>query len=145
MYLAKVFAAIVLIFTVSAITPVTDIRLFPNTESSPSIYLLQFTLSKSLPSNSYILVTMNWYTSAVIPYNCILVNTSITVACTNFDTPTFALTITKAQMTQYNTLFDSAKTVAVLVNSNLLADTTYALQLHLYNVIPSIRKISPNI
>jgi hypothetical protein len=122
-----------------------DIQLFPNTQNSPSIYLLPFTLSKALPSNSYILVTMDWYSASLIPYNCILVNTSITVACTNLAAPTFPLTITTAQILQFNSKLPTTKTVAISVSSNLLPNTAYALQLHLYNVIPSIQKISPSI
>jgi hypothetical protein len=100
-----------------------DIKLFPNTQNSPSIYVLPFTLSKAIPSKSYILVTMDWYTTSLTPYNCILVNTSITVACTNLVTPTFPLTITTTQILKFNSKLSTAKTVAVLVNSNLLPDT----------------------
>lgn len=122
-----------------------DIQLFPNTQNSPSIYILPFTLSKALPSNSYILVTMDWYSANLSPYNCLLVNTTITISCTNLVIPTFPLTITTAQMLKFNPKLSTSKTIAILVSSNLLPDTPYALQLHLYNVVPNIQKISPSI
>lgn len=135
-----------LIFSlVSGLEPAGDISLFPDTENSPSIYLLPFTLTKALPSNSYILVTMDWYTAALNPYNCILVNSSITVTCTNLNSPSFPLTITTSQILKFNPKLVTTKTVAVLINSNLLPNTAYYLQLHLYNVIPSIQEISPSI
>jgi hypothetical protein len=122
-----------------------DIQLFPNTETSPSIYLLPFTLSKAVPSNSYILVTMDWYSASLSPYNCILVNTTIAVSCTNLASPTFSLTITTAQILKFNSKLPTTKTIAILIGSNLLPNTEYALQVHLYNVIPNIKKISPSI
>ena len=36
------------------------------------------------------------------------------------------------------------KTVAVLLKNNLLNNTEYNLQLHLLNIVPNIRKISPS-
>lgn len=130
---------------INGLAPAGDIRLFPNTENSPSIYILPFTISKALPSKSYILVTMDWYSASVDPYNCILVNSSISVSCTNLAAPSFPLTITTAQILKFNSQLVTTKTVAVLVNSNLLTNTVYSLQLHLYNVIPNIQKNSPSI
>jgi hypothetical protein len=144
-HISGIFLLALILSLASALEPAGDIRLFPNTENSPSIYLLPFTLIKALPSKSYILVTMDWYAAALDPYNCMLVNSSITVTCTNLVSPTFPLTITTAQVLKFNPKLVTAKTVAVLINSNLLANTAYYLQLHLYNVIPSIQKISPSI
>jgi hypothetical protein len=107
--------------------------------------LVPFTLSKAIPTNSYILVTMDWYTPPLTPYNCILVNTTIPISCTNLASPTFTLTINTAQVLKFNPLLSTANTVAIQVGSNLLANTNYALQLHLFNVIPNIQKISPSI
>ena len=122
-----------------------DIRLYPNTQNSPSLYLLPFTLDAALPSQSYLLVTMDWYTTAVTPYNCLLVNSSISIACTNLATPTFPLTITSAQVLKFNPKITTSRTIVILLNSNLLASTVYTLQLHLYNVVSNIQKISSNI
>jgi hypothetical protein len=143
--LVRVVLILLLLTLGSSLIASGDIKLFPNTENSPSIYLLPFTLSKALPSNSYILVTMDWYSSSLTPYNCILVNTTITVACTNLVAPTFPLTITTAQILKFNSKLSTTKTIAILVSSNLLAGTQYALQIHLYNVIPNIKQISPSI
>lgn len=88
---------------------------------------------------------MAWYSANLLPYNCILVNTSIPVSCTNLASPTFSLTISTAQILKFNSKLSTTETVAVLVGSNLLANTQYSIQLHLYNVIPNIQKISPSI
>lgn len=109
------------------------------------MFLIQFTLDKALPANSYLLVAMDWYTTAVLPRNCILVNTSIATSCTNLDSPTFTLTISKTNLANFNSKLSPTKVVAVQIGSNLLAGTAYALQLHLYNVVPSIKKISPSV
>jgi len=129
----------------NALVPSADVKLIPNTENSPSLYLFQFTLSKALPANSYILITMDWYSSNLNPYKCTFVNTSISAACTNLAVPTFPLTISTTQITKFNSLLPTTKTIAVLVGSNLAVNTVYALQLHLYNVVSAIRKISPSI
>jgi hypothetical protein len=88
---------------------------------------------------------MDWYSSALSPYNCLLVNTSISVSCTNLASPSFPLTITTAQIAKFNPKLTPGKTAALLVRSNLLANTQYVLQLHLYNVIPNIQHMSPSI
>ena len=122
-----------------------DLRLFPNTENSPSIYLIPFTLTKALPTDSYILITMDWYSAEVVPYNCILVNTSISITCTNLNNPTFTIPDLETNMLAFNTQLSNTKTVVVKLGSNLLTSTNYHLQLHLYNVIPNIQKISPSV
>jgi hypothetical protein len=136
--ISSVLIVALILSVANCLEPAGDIRLFPNTENSPSVYLLPFTLTKALPSKSYILVTMDWYAAALTPYNCILINSSITVTCTNLASPAFPLTITDTQVLKFNSKLVTTKTVAVLINSNLLANTAYYLQLHLYNVIPSI-------
>lgn len=88
---------------------------------------------------------MDWYSSALTPYNCLMVNTSISVSCTNLNSPSFPLTITTTQIAKFNPKLTPSKTVALLVRNILLADTQYVLQLHLYNVIPNIQHMSPNI
>jgi hypothetical protein len=88
---------------------------------------------------------MDWYTSPLVPYNCIFVNSSIGIDCTNLATPTFPLTFTLTNIAKLNPLLQTTKTIAILLKSNLLANTEYSLQLHLYNVIPNIQKISPSI
>ena len=48
-------------------------------------------------------------------------------------------------MLSFNSQLSATKTDVVKLGSNLLASTSYHLQLHLYNVIPNIQKISPSI
>jgi len=127
-----------------SLDPTKEIQLYPNTENSDSIYIFSFKLQKNIPSGSYILVNLDWYSSALMPYRCTMVNTTITLECTNFAAPSFTLTITAAQLLEHNSLLSTTKTVAVLLKSNLVKNTEYHLQLHLLNIVPNIRKISPS-
>jgi hypothetical protein len=124
----QVFVLIGLILQVYTLSPNSDILIYPNTENSPSLFLIKFTLAKALPSNSYLLVAMDWYTSAVTPLNCYLVNTTISTPCTNFAAPIFPLTITTANFVSFNSILNTSKVVVVQVTSNLLPSTVYALQ-----------------
>ena len=137
--------ASLLLLQVEALSPVGDIELYPNTENSPSIYLISFTLSTALPTNSYILVGMDWYTSDLNPHSCSIVNTSISITCTNFNNPSFTLSIATSDFTRFNSILSPTKMVAIKLGNNLLQDTTYALELHLLNVVPNIQKISPSV
>jgi hypothetical protein len=104
------------------------------------MYIYSFKLSRDVPPSSYILITMDWYSSALKPFQCIFVNTTINIKCTNFETPTFPLLITTAQLLLHNKYFNAAKTVAIDLgeNNTLLANNPYYLQIHYYNVIPNI-------
>ena len=55
------------------------------------------------------------------------------------------MTISSANLASFNSKLSATKVVAVQLASNLLANTAYALQIHLFNVIPSISKISPSV
>ena len=139
------FVLAVIVMHSTALEPVGEIKLFPNTENSPSLYIIEFTLSTALPSNSYLLVGMDWYSADVEPHQCLLVNTSISVQCTNFASPSFTITATTATFAKFNDKLSAGKVVIIEVQSNLLPNTTYALQIHLKNVVPNIQKISPSI
>ena len=134
-----------LLLNVKALSPVGDIQLFPNTENSPSLYLISFTLKTALPTDSYLLVGMDWYTSDLTPHSCQIVNTSISITCTNFNSPAFTLSITTADFARFNSILSPTKMVAIKLGNNLLQGTTYTLELHLLNVVPNIQKISPSI
>ena len=134
-----------LVFQTQNLAPVGDIKLYPNTESSPSMYLITFTITTALPTDSYLLLGMDWYTSDVNPHSCQIVNTSIAITCTNFNTPTFTLPFTTADFARFNSILSPTKMVAIKLGSNLLQNTDYALELHLLNVVPNIQKISPSV
>lgn len=102
-----------LLVLLQALTPTEDIQLFPNTENSPSLYLIRFKLNKALPSLSYLLVAMDWYSSPLLPYNCALINTTIAVRCTNFQTPTFGLTASTTNFEKFNAILDTSKVVVI--------------------------------
>jgi hypothetical protein len=94
----KILLIVVFLLGVLSLDPMREIQLYPNTENSDSIYIFSFKLQKNIPAGSYILVNMDWYSSALDPFRCIMVNTSIALDCTNFAAPTFPLTITVAQL-----------------------------------------------
>ena len=97
-----------------------EIKLYPNTQNSPSLYILPFTISKAIPTNSYLLVAFDWYSVTSInvnPYNCILVNTTIPVTCANLAT----LTTLTAQVLKINSKLTATKTVSIQIKSPLLA------------------------
>jgi hypothetical protein len=119
------------------------IEVSPNTENSPSVYLIPFVLSRSLPQTGYLLFTMPNYASAVIPTSCKLVNTSINLQCTNFLSPTLTgLTITAASINTVNPNINATVTVLIDSDTALTASTNYYLQIVLSNVIPSTAEIS---
>jgi hypothetical protein len=66
------------------------------------MYIFSFKLTNDIPMGSYLLINLDWYSSALTPYECIMVNTSIVLTCTNFNAPTFDLTITVAQLHEHN-------------------------------------------
>lgn len=119
------------------------IEVSPNTENSPSVYLIPFVLSRSLPTTGYLLFTLPNYASAVIPTSCKLVNTSINLQCTNFLTPTLTgLTITASGLATVNPNINATVTVLIDSDSALSASTNYYLQIVLSNVIPSTGELS---
>ena len=134
-----------LLLQAQSLSPVGDIQLFPNTESSPSIYLIRFQITTALPTGSFLLVGMDWYSSDLLPHSCQLVNTSIALTCTNFNSPSFALPFSTSDFARFNSILSPAKMVAIRLGSNILPSTTYALELHLLNVVPNIQKISPSV
>ena len=138
---------ILLFINVYALNPVGDMQLFPNTENSPSLYLIRFTLSNAIPTGAYLLVGMDWYSANLVPHSCQFVNTSIPITCDNFasPSPSFGMTITTANFAKFNSIFSTGKMVAIKLGSNLLQNTEYALELALTNVVPNIQKISPSI
>ena len=107
--------------------------------------MIPFKIDKALPSNSYLMVTMDWYSLHIMPFQCIFVNSSITTTCTNLDQPSFSIPNLENKMLAFNPQMDVNRTVVIKLNNNLLPNTEYFLQLHLLNVIPNIRKISSSI
>ena len=134
-----------LFFNIYTLSPVGDIQLYPNTENSPSLYLISFKIKTALPTDSYLLIGMDWYTADLVPHSCQIVNTSISITCTNFNNPSFTLSITPADFARFNSILSPTKMVAIKLGNNLLQDTTYTLELHLLNVVPNIQKISPSV
>lgn len=70
---------------------------------------------------------MDWLSLAINPYSCLLVNTSISISCTNMATPTFTLGFSVATLQIANPQISSTKTVAIKLLNALPANTTYTL------------------
>jgi len=105
---------LLLLRTQSGIVPIKEVILYPNTENSPSLYFISFRTSTALQSNEYILVTMDWLSSNIRPFNCLLVNSSINIRCTNLVTPTaFSLPFTNITLQNINPQISLTKTIAI--------------------------------
>ena len=64
------------------------IKVNPNTESSPSNFIIYFSLNNPLPSNGYLLVTFSPFTTTATPLSCIVLDHNSTTAttCVNLNT-----------------------------------------------------------
>lgn len=101
--------------------------LYPNTENSPSLYLLSFKTSIDLQTNEYILIAMDWLSSAINPFSCLLVNTTVDIACTNLATPTFTLGFSLATLQATNPQISTTKTIVIQLLDPLPANVGYSL------------------
>lgn len=66
------------------------IKVNPNTESSPSNFIIYFSLNHALPSDGYLLVTFSPFTTTANPLSCIVLDHNATTAtkCVNLNTAT---------------------------------------------------------
>jgi hypothetical protein len=139
----QIVKVLLLLLPVWSLVPVGPIELSPNTENSPSVYLFPFKLSKNLPKSGYLLITMPNYQTAITPTSCKLVNTSIALECTNFQTPTLtSLTVTSSSLATACPNIDPMLTMIISSDTDLTAGTSYYLQVILANVIPSTSILS---
>ncbi len=99
--------------------------------------------------NSYIIITFSSYTTVVLPSSCILVNTTISVVCTNLQQNIPSITginISIDDITKININTNIiTQTVAIKVSDSLKSFFKYNLQICLSNPIPSIKTISDSL
>lgn len=89
---------------------------------------------------------MDWLSSAVDPHQCIFVNESIVISCTNLASPSFALTFTYDTMLTHNPQLPDSTTLVIKLDGTLEANNTeHHLQIHLYNSVENLKKISPSL
>lgn len=100
--IGKFVLCLLLCGVVLGLSPTNEILLYPNTEDSPSLYLLSFVTSWSLKGGEYLLINMDWFPNPIDPYHCILVNETIDVRCTSLAAPSFDLTFTYDTMLLHN-------------------------------------------
>ena len=64
--------------------------------------MISFETSASMESGEYILFNMDWLATDPNPNHCILVNSSVEIRCTNFNSPSFDLSFDKAVIGAHN-------------------------------------------
>ena len=96
------FCITLLLSSVNGVKPTREIELYPNTQDSPSLYLISFETSVSMSTGEYILLNMDWLSANAQPNHCILVNSTVEVRCTNFDSPSFQLSFDKSVIGTHN-------------------------------------------
>lgn len=150
------FSLIVLLIVVaslipdaSAIIPTSPIIASPNTESSPSNFMMSFQLSNPLPASGYLMVVFPIYSSTVTPTSCLLLGTTnIATQCVNLNTASSSspnpLTINSSSVTTVNVNIVTTKTVVIQFTSSLLAGTTYTIQILVSSILPYINALSAN-
>lgn len=88
---------------------------------------------------------MDWLSSNIQPFTCILVNSSISIRCTNLIPATkFTLGFTNVTLQNTNLQISLSKTIAIEVLNPLPANTDYFLEITLLNVVENLKKISPS-
>lgn len=139
----QIIRVLLLVLPILALIPMGPIEASPNTENSLTMLLLPFQLALKMPKSGYLLVTMPNYLTAVTPTSCKLVNTTIVLECTNFQTPLLTgLTVTSASMALTNPNINAMLSVIIRSDTALVEGTTYYLQVALTNVIPSTSRLS---
>ena len=56
---------------------------------------------------------MDWLSSPINPFSCLLVNTTIDIACTNIGTPSFTLGFSIATLQVMNPQISSTRTLVI--------------------------------
>ena len=73
--------------TVCPLKPTAPILASPNTESSPSNFIVSISLTNDLPLGAYLMVVIPFYSSTITPKSCTLLNSLSTTAsiCQNLN------------------------------------------------------------
>lgn len=76
-----------LLTTVCPLKPTAPILASPNTESSPSNFIVSISLTNDLPMGAYLMVVIPFYSSTITPKSCTLLNSLSTTAsiCQNLN------------------------------------------------------------
>ena len=129
------------------IAPSQPIIVSPNTESSPSNFILNFVLQKPLEKTGYLLINFSPLTSTATPKSCIVINslTGLTISkCLNLDAGSTAgtLSVNKTWINQINPNILPTKTIAVQFSQDLTSALEYSIQIITDNVLPAIGSIT---
>ena len=129
--------AILLSLVKSSIVPTSEIKLYPNTEGSPSLYMISFQANQYMQNDEYMLVLLDWLEDPIDPHSCIFVNSSKQIECTDLDSPDpdFDLAFTTDAIAIHNDQIDPARTLVVLLKDGIDADTEYFFEFALYNQV----------
>jgi|688.fasta_scaffold283292_1 hypothetical protein len=71
------------------------------------------------------LISMDWLSDIIKPYSCILVDSNISISCTNLDTPTFSLGFSVTTLRVFNPQIIANKTIVIKLLNPLPANQPY--------------------
>ena len=139
--------ALLLSLVQSKLVPTAEVKLYPNTEASPSLYMISFETDEDMANNEYMLVSLDWIDDPIDPHSCILVNSSKAIECTNLNNPDpdFDLAFSTDALLNHNDQIDLDRTLIVLLKDGLDPNVEYHLEFALHNLVENISKISPSI
>ena len=89
-YLLNIIIIMLLLKSTSSVHQTQPIKVNPNTENSPSNFIIYFSLNNPLPSDGYLLVTFSPFTGSATPLSCIVLehNSTTATTCVNLDSAT---------------------------------------------------------
>jgi hypothetical protein len=137
-----------MIASVLGLKPTAPILSSPNTESSPSNFIISFSLNHDLPATGYLMVVIPFFSTTISPKSCtILSQLTLTAdSCHNLNTASNAspnpLTINTTIVSSLNPNIDSTVTIVVGFSGVLSANTDYSIQILLQDNLPAIGALS---
>lgn len=133
--------ALLAALALAGIVPIDEVKLYPNTEGSPSLYMISFQTTQTMEPGEFMLVNFDWLTLPLNPHDCLLVNTTLDISCTVLDDSPSDF---QAAIDTYNSQIDPDRTLVVTLTDGLVANTPYYLELTLHNQVENMAKISPS-
>ena len=146
--LLALFLILMLTCPSAPLRPTAPILASPNTESSPSNFIISFSLTHALPTGGYILVVLPFYSSTITPRTCTLLNVlgNSASVCQNLNLASSAnpnpLTINTTVIGGINANIASTLTIVVGFTGALSAATDYSIQIRLQDNLPAIGALS---
>ena len=147
-FVLSLFLIFLLLNGVFTLKPTAPILASPNTESSPSNFIISFSLTNDLPADAYLMIVFPFYSSTITPRTCTLLNSISTTAnvCQNLNLASSAnpnpLTINTTVASELNANIASTLTIVVGFSAMLNKNTAYSIQILLQDNLPAIGALS---